>query len=413
MIGNADYKVGPLENPLKDAAAVAKVLEALQFDKVILKQNLSAEGFRAALLEMSRESAGAELGVVYFAGHGTEVAGRNFLIPIDAVLAKAGDLDLQAIALDTVLNQLAGVTKLKLVILDACRNNLFPMAGAKRSVGRGLSSIEPEGNTLVAYAAKHGTTADDGPGGKHSPFTEALLKHIATPGLEIRLLFGRVRDEVIELTRHEAEPQQPHIYGTLGGTAHYLSRATPGSDNPEAQRRLDGEMLARDEELSKTREELRAAREAFKKSEERRLAALTLAETVAERAVTEKREADKKVDSGKVAALQKPNIGGAFDGTWRLYRSGPGCIGLPATALVIHVANGVVSGRVAVGQITGTVSATGQLRLSHPSRFPNTSTVDGFRLTHQGSLIGNRGSGTFRHTRPNSRCSGTFTATRG
>ena len=121
------------------------VRSKLGFDKVILRRNLGAEAFRAALLEMSREAAGAELGVVYFAGHGTEVAGRNFLIPVDARLAKAGDSSLEAIALDTVLEQLAGVTRLKLVILDACRNNLFPVAGARRSVTRGLSPHRARG----------------------------------------------------------------------------------------------------------------------------------------------------------------------------------------------------------------------------------------------------------------------------
>jgi uncharacterized caspase-like protein len=99
--------------------------------------------------------------VVYFAGHGTEVGGRNFLIPVDATLGRPGALDLEAIPLDTVLGQLDGVRKLRLVILDACRNNLFTLPGAKRSVSRGLARIEPEDNTPVVYAAKDGTTADN------------------------------------------------------------------------------------------------------------------------------------------------------------------------------------------------------------------------------------------------------------
>ena len=134
-------------------------------------------------------------------------------------MATAGDLNLEAIALDTVLEQLAGVTRLKLVILDACRNNLFPVAGGKRNVTRGLSRIEPEDNTLVVYASKDGTTADDGVGRKHSPFTEALLKHIATPGLEINFVFRRVRDDVVAATN---PVQYPHVYGTLGGSELYL-----------------------------------------------------------------------------------------------------------------------------------------------------------------------------------------------
>jgi len=220
VIGNAGYKVGPLQNPGNDAAAVAQALEKqLGFDKVILKLDLTSEGFRTALREFSREAAGAGLALVYFAGHGTEVGGKNYLIPVDAVLSRAGDLTLEAIPLDTVLDQLAGVTKLKLVILDACRNNIFPLAGAQRSASRGLFRIEPDENTLVIYAAKDGTTADDGVGRKHSPFTAALLKHIATPGLELRFLFGKVRDEVLVAT---SRAQQPYVYGTLGGEQIFL-----------------------------------------------------------------------------------------------------------------------------------------------------------------------------------------------
>src|SRR5262245_7364252 len=213
VIGNAEYKLGPLANPANDAAAVAEAFEKqLKFDKVLLKRNLSFIDFRAALAELSRESAGADLGVVYFAGHGIEVAGRNFLIPVDAALARAGALDLEAISLDTVLSQLDGVRKLKLVILDACRNNPFALPGARRTVGRGLARVEPEDNTLVVYAAKDGTTADDGVGRQNSPFTTALLKHVGSPNVEVRLMFGRVRDDVLAATN---AAQTPHVYGTL------------------------------------------------------------------------------------------------------------------------------------------------------------------------------------------------------
>src|SRR5262245_10660156 len=220
VVGNSAYSVGPLESPVNDASAIAEAFQRkLGFDDVRLKTNLGADAFRMALLEFARDSAGADIGVVYFAGHGTESGGRNFLIPVDARLQRAGDLDLEAIALDTVLGQLSGVGKLKLVILDACRNSLFPLSGARRSASRGLARIEPEGNTLVAYAAKDGTTADDGTGRRHSPFTEALLKYVARPGLEIRQLFGYVRDEVATAT---GQQQQPYLYGSLGGPGFFL-----------------------------------------------------------------------------------------------------------------------------------------------------------------------------------------------
>src|SRR5262249_9145243 len=145
VIGNADYKLGPLQNPVTDAEAMAKTLEKeLKFDKGILKKDLNGDGFRAALREFARESVGAGVALVYYAGHGTENGNKNYLIPVDAQLAKAGDLDLEAIALDTVIAQLSGVTKLKLVILDACRTNAFPLAGANRGTSRGLYRVEPE-----------------------------------------------------------------------------------------------------------------------------------------------------------------------------------------------------------------------------------------------------------------------------
>ena len=221
VIGNADYKIAALESPVSDAVAVAEAIgQQLRFDKVILKRDLSAEGFRDALRELARETRGAEVGLLYFAGHGLEVGGRNYLIPVDARLKAARDVELEAIALDTVLAQLDGVTALKLVILDSCRNNPFPLAGAgTRSVGIGLARIEPEGNTLVAYAAKHGTMAEDGTVGGHSPFTAALLKHLARPGIEVRQLFGYVRDDVVAAT---GQRQQPFVYGSLGGQGLFL-----------------------------------------------------------------------------------------------------------------------------------------------------------------------------------------------
>lgn len=217
VIGNSAYKVGPLTNPINDAQAVAAAFNALGFTTTF-KQDLTIDGMRSELRDFGRTAAAAEIAAVYFAGHGTEVAGRNYLIPIDAQLARAADIDLEAIGLDAVLSQIDGVQKLRLVILDACRNNVFPLHGRKRAVSRGLARVEPEGNTLVAYAARDGTTADDG-AGRHSPFAEAFLKHVATPGLDVSFVFRRVRDDVMKATNGS---QQPYVYGTLGGEAIYL-----------------------------------------------------------------------------------------------------------------------------------------------------------------------------------------------
>jgi uncharacterized caspase-like protein len=212
VIGNAAYKVGPLQNPGNDAAAVAEALTRLGFDKVVLKRDLAYDGFRAALRDLARDAAGADLALVYYAGHATERDGRNFLIPVDARLETATDLGIETIPLHTVLEHVEAARKLKLVILDSCRNNVFPLAGRGRSITRGLTRIEPGPDTLVVYAAREGTVAADGVG-RHSPFTAALLKHIATPGLEILYLFREVRDDVLAAT---ARQQEPYVYGTLG-----------------------------------------------------------------------------------------------------------------------------------------------------------------------------------------------------
>ena len=227
VIGNAEYRIGPLANPVHDAAAVAETLEKrLKFDTVLLRPNLSLDGFRAALREMAAQSRGAELGVVFFAGHGIETGGRNYLIPTDAALAVSADIELEAIALDTVLRQLEGVTRLRLVILDACRHNPFP--AATRGV-RGLVRIEPDLGTLVAYAAKDGTVADDGKG-RHSPFTAALLKRIVAPGLDVRRVFGYVSEDVMAAT---ARRQEPYLYGRLGGDEVYLNPQAPTGPAPK------------------------------------------------------------------------------------------------------------------------------------------------------------------------------------
>ena len=218
VIGNADYRIGRLANPLNDAEAVADAFKSqLKFDTVILRKDLKRDGFVEAVREMARASAGADVGAVFFAGHGIEVGGRNYLIPTDAALATPADIEFEAIALDTVLRQLDGIAKLRLVILDACRNNPFP--AAKRSTTRGLGRVEPDGGTLIAYAAKDGTTADDGKAGLHSPFTAALLKRIVTPGLDVRLMFGYVNEDVKVATGHS---QVPYLYGQLGGEQVHL-----------------------------------------------------------------------------------------------------------------------------------------------------------------------------------------------
>lgn len=223
VIGNSTYRnVAPLANPENDARQVAAALRRVGFSTVEVRSNLGSTDMRNALQAFTRQAEHADVAVVYYAGHGMEVGGSNYLIPVDAELARQTDLNFEAIPLAMVLDAVSGARRLKIVVLDACRNNPFAghMKGAgTRAIGRGLARIEPESNdTLVAYAAKDGTTADDGTGG-NSPFATAFAKEIATPGLEVRLLFGKVRDDVYRATNKK---QEPFVYGSLGGDAFYF-----------------------------------------------------------------------------------------------------------------------------------------------------------------------------------------------
>jgi uncharacterized caspase-like protein len=230
IIGNGAYQNVPeLPNPPHDAADVAAAFRQLGFS-VQLLTNASYEDMRRALLKFSGKARNAKMAVVFFAGHGMEMDGENWLIPTDAELKTDLDVDQEAISLHAVMLMASAASKLGLIILDACRNNPFlrkmKRTIATRSLGRGLSRIEPENNVLVAYSAKDGTTAADG-SGRNSPFTTALLKYLEVPGLEINFLFRDVRDDVIASTNGE---QEPFVYGSLSKEAIYFKpppAATP------------------------------------------------------------------------------------------------------------------------------------------------------------------------------------------
>lgn len=216
VIGNGAYEhVVHLSNTPRDADGVAKALQGVGF-AVTSNHDMSKAGMEAALHAFSKIASSADIAVVYYAGHGIEAAGVNYLIPVDASPHSDSDLKFEAIPLDLVQDAVEGARTLKLVMLDACRDNPFAaqMSGDNRSAGtRGLARFEPKGNTLVAYAAKAGKTAADGVG-DHSPFAAAFVREVATPGLDIQVMFGRIRDDVLAATSRQ---QEPVTYGSIGG----------------------------------------------------------------------------------------------------------------------------------------------------------------------------------------------------
>ena len=233
VIGNSDYQhVAKLPNPAADAAAIAELLRKAGFDHVEQRSDLGVRAFRSAMREFAYLARGADMAVVFYAGHGIEVGGNNYLIPTDARLKTDLDIDDEIMPLDRVLRSLEAA-RTRLVILDACRDNPFLASMARlsssRSIGRGLARIDPAtSDMLIAFAAKAGSIAADGTGG-NSPFTSALVKHVAEPGLDIRLALGKVRDDVL-LTTHGR--QEPFVYGSLGGATVAIA---PGKPAPESK----------------------------------------------------------------------------------------------------------------------------------------------------------------------------------
>src|ERR1700759_1310693 len=251
VLGNSAYQNVPrLTNPANDAALMADTFKKAGFDVVVSKQDLGALETRRVLRDFSDSAADADIAVIYYAGHGIEVDGTNYLIPVDAKLERDNDVFDEAFSLERVMLAVEPAKKLRLVILDACRDNPFSKTMrrtvALRAIGRGLAQVEPSNqNPLIAYSAKAGSTAQDGDG-KDSPFAIALSQRLTTPGLDVRRAFGFVRDDVLKST---ANQQEPFVYGSLGGDDVPLVPAPaaaaappPSASNPQADVRRDYEL---------------------------------------------------------------------------------------------------------------------------------------------------------------------------
>ncbi|MBK3660204.1 tetratricopeptide repeat protein [Bradyrhizobium diazoefficiens] len=219
VIGNGAYKnVHALPNPPRDAKLIASVLHDVGFQTVISVSDLTRDKFFDALKTFADEAEKADWAVVYYAGHGFEIGGVNYLVPVDAKLAADRDAEAQAVALEQVIAAVGAARKVRLVILDACRDNPFAPTMqhtlSLKLVDKGFSNIEPGAGFMVVYAAKHGETAIDGDNGADSPLSTALAREIKEPRVELRKLFDIVRDDVWSATKHE---QQPFTYGSPPG----------------------------------------------------------------------------------------------------------------------------------------------------------------------------------------------------
>ena len=240
VIGNGKYRmVNELENPVRDAQLIASTLKKMGFDSVSVHGDLNRQQMMSVLNDFETIAKNADWAAIYFAGHGIEIGGVNYMVPIDAQPPmNMLSVSTQYINLEYFLKSVEVAKKMKLVILDACRDN--PLAEKMRinsisrglegvqtlssgsRIGVGLGRVEPQPGTLVVYATKHGSVAMDGDG-QNSPFAEALVKRIIQkPSLEVRRLFDFVREDVFGSTNKQ---QQPFAYGSLSASDDfYFSR---------------------------------------------------------------------------------------------------------------------------------------------------------------------------------------------
>ncbi|NJD88394.1 MAG: hypothetical protein FIB05_10295 [Betaproteobacteria bacterium] len=264
VIGNAAYPAAPLRNPVNDANAIAARLRAMGFE-VTLRTDVTQREFTRAVSQFGQALKPGSVALFYYAGHGMQVRGRNFLVPVDADIQSEASARSESVDLDLVLEQL-GPARLSMVILDACRNN--PFEGKFRSTrGSGLAQVDAPKGTLLAYATAPGKVASDGDGA-NGLYTAELLRAMQVPGAKVEEVFKAVRVNVIKATAGE---QVPWESSSLTGD-YYFSPAPAraegakaardaGVPQAELQAKLDAERQAREKEAQALKAEMEKLRE--------------------------------------------------------------------------------------------------------------------------------------------------------
>ena len=422
VIGNSDYlNAPPLANPKNDASDVSIVLESLGF-QVMRGLDLDKAGTERMIRDFAAALGGARAGLFFYAGHGLQVSGQNYLVPVDAQLTTAASLDFEMVPLDLVQRSMERETNTNIIILDACRNNplarnLARALGTRSAqIGQGLASVESGEGSLISFSTQPGNVALDGTG-RNSPFTTALLKHIAAPGDDLPTILINTRNDVmiaterrqvpwehsamtarffftapqasddqkaeIELWNSVKDSPDPNMVGT------YLRKYPQGTFAVVARNLMDA--LEYQREMEKRVREERDKRELEKAQEELRKA----------------QEAAKAAAADPVAPPVSPppaSEGGAgsFDGVWHFSRSTPGC-GRKTMEFAAPIRNGRLS--IKVGE--GSLRNSGEFTIS--GRNP-----DGARWSWKGKLAGTKGQGQFslHNAQTGFRCGGTVTVTK-
>ncbi len=260
VIGNGAYQAAsPLANPVNDATDIAKALEKHGFT-VILGLDLDKPKFDATLRAFARELEDAGTGVLFYAGHGLQVGGQNYLVPVDAKLARERDLPFEAIPLDLVLRQmeLDRETKTNIVFLDACRDNPLArnlarsMGTRSNAVTSGLAQVQTGVGTFISYSTQPGNVALDG-SGRNSPFTTALTRHVSAPGASLNSIMINVRKDVLAATQGK---QVPWDHSALTGDFYFDLAALGPPSRPDTTGSIGSDQNAMKERLGKLEEEL-------------------------------------------------------------------------------------------------------------------------------------------------------------
>jgi hypothetical protein len=249
VIGNADYRIAPLKNPVNDARDMAKALRHLNFD-VIERINASQREMILAVDLFYKRLKRAELGVFYFAGHGMQIDGVNYLIPVNARVTTETDLEFEAVAAGRILGKMQSAgNRLNIVILDACRDN--PFKRSFRTSQRGLAQMDAPKGTIIAYATSPGSVAADG-SGRNGVYTKYLLKKLQVSGMSVYEVF---QETGLAVMRETAEKQIPWISSTPV-PRYYMAGTSTGRDDTQRNRFLEKQARLESQRLKLEQEKL-------------------------------------------------------------------------------------------------------------------------------------------------------------
>ena len=237
VVGNGSYQnTAPLNNPSHDALDMAAVLKRLRFE-VVEGRDLDKRSMERLIRQFGIKLAGADVALFFYAGHGLQVGGQNYLVPTDARLAAEGDVDFESLPLDLVLKQMEREAKTSLILLDACRDNPLArnlarnMGTRSAAIGQGLAEVRTGVGTLIAFSTQPGYVALDGTG-RNSPYTEALLKYVELPGKDVSAVLVEVRNDVLKATNGK---QVPWEHTSLTGQVYLRSLASAARSSRRRQ----------------------------------------------------------------------------------------------------------------------------------------------------------------------------------